>query len=582
MLTKWKSDFSTLLNPVAEQGNIHVDTTFLEGDNSGNIDNNIFHVFNRDIVLDEVLIALKEAKNGKAPGYDELPVEVLKNEASAKMLLRLFNICFKNGVIPEAWKKGIINPIPKSSTTDPRDPLGYRGITLAPSSYKLYCSVLNKRLCEWEEENNILHDMQNGFRKHRSTVDHISSLTSIIQTRKLQKRSTFTAFIDFKKAYDTIDRNLLFTKLHDIGIYGKMYQALLSIYKNVQCCVRVNNVCTEWFNVKFGLKQGCLLSPLLFNLYINDLANLLNSLSLGVDIDGENVCALLYADDLVLIASSEGDLQNLLHVLHTWTIENKMTVNLSKSKVVHFRPKCINKSRYVFKCGDDVMEIAENYVYLGLFLNEFLDYSFTASYIAKAAGRALGLLIAKVKAAGGLPFSVFTKLYDNTVFPVISYAASVWSVKTFSCIETIQNRACRFFLGVNRYAPNTAVAGDMGWTPSYIKLYASVLRHFYRVRNMGDERLNRRIFSWADRYKTRYKNWNFCIYNKLEKIGVERQLDTLSVREMISIVHDYDMQEFLTEWNEDLMRVNARRGNGGNKLRTYRKFKQVFETENLY
>ena len=279
-----------------------------------------------------------------------------------------------------------------------------------------------------------------------------------------------------------------------------MYQALLSIYQNVQCCVRVNNVCTEWFNVKFGLKQGCLLSPLLFNLYINDLANLLNSLSLGVDMDGENVCALLYADDLVLIASSEGDLQNLLHVLHTWTIENKMTVNLSKSKVVHFRPKCINKSNYVFKCGDDTMEIAENYVYLGLFLNEFLDYSFTASYISKAAGRALGLLIAKVKAAGGLPFSVFTKLYDNTVFPVISYAASVWSVKTISCIKTIQNRACRFFLDVNRYAPNTAVAGDMGWTPSYTKLYASVLRHFCRVRNMGDERLNRRIFCWADRY----------------------------------------------------------------------------------
>ena len=146
-----------------------------------------------------------------------------------------------------------------------------------------------------------------------------------------------------------------------------MYQALLSIYKNVQCCVRVNNVCTEWFNVKSGLKKGCLLSPLLFNLYINDLANLLNSLSLGVDIDGENVCALLYADALVLIASSEGDLQNLLHVLHTWTIENKMTVNLSKSRVVHFRPKCISKSRYVFKCGDDIMEIAENYVYLGLF-----------------------------------------------------------------------------------------------------------------------------------------------------------------------------------------------------------------------
>ena len=102
---------------------------------------------------------------------------------------------------------------------------------------------------------------KNGFRKKRSTVDQISSLTSIIENRKCKKLSTFTAFIDFKKAYDTIDRGILFNKLYDLGIRGRMYTALLSIYKDVKCCVRVQNLTTDWFNVKFGLKQGCLLSP---------------------------------------------------------------------------------------------------------------------------------------------------------------------------------------------------------------------------------------------------------------------------------------------------------------------------------
>ena len=97
--------------------------------------------------------------------------------------------------------------------TDRRDPLNYRGITLASSVYKLYCIVLNNRLSNWENEQSVIADNQNGFRKQRSTIDHISSLTSLIATRKLHNKGTFAAFIDFKKAYDSLDRGILFTKL---------------------------------------------------------------------------------------------------------------------------------------------------------------------------------------------------------------------------------------------------------------------------------------------------------------------------------------------------------------------------------
>jgi hypothetical protein len=113
--------------------------------------------------------AIVDAKKNKAGGFDNIPMEVLKNDNAISCLHMLFNTCFNTGNIPSDWGKGIINPIPKANTTDPRDPLNYRGITLAPSMYKLYCAVLNKRLSKWVEENNILAEEQNGFRKNRST-----------------------------------------------------------------------------------------------------------------------------------------------------------------------------------------------------------------------------------------------------------------------------------------------------------------------------------------------------------------------------------------------------------------------------
>ena len=168
---------------------------------------------------------------------------------------------------------GYHHPVPKSSTADTRDPLSYRGIHITSALYKLYCNILNERLIKWESELEILSDTQNGFRKGRSTVDHIVTLTSIIETRKLKRQPTFTAFINFKKAYDAFDRTLLFTKLNHLGITGHMYRlynTLSSLYDGVQCCVRVNGLKTNWFTVNCGLKQGCNLSTLLFNLFIND------------------------------------------------------------------------------------------------------------------------------------------------------------------------------------------------------------------------------------------------------------------------------------------------------------------------
>ncbi len=134
--------------------------------------------FDDPLSLSEVRSAIFMANCGKAPGIDCIPMEALRNETIIICLCKLFNKCYSKGIVPTSWSKAIVNPIPKSSTSDSRNPLQYRGISLAASMYKVYCSVLNERLTSWAEVNNIVHDEQNGFRKGRSTIDHIHSLTS--------------------------------------------------------------------------------------------------------------------------------------------------------------------------------------------------------------------------------------------------------------------------------------------------------------------------------------------------------------------------------------------------------------------
>ncbi len=144
VLDTWQSKFHEVYNPA--------DANCWQVDSHYNICNNIFSYpcnVNDPISIDEVLRSLNMAKHGKAAGIDDIKSEVLQNPTSLTILHRLFNVCFDTGIVPKIWSKGIINPLPKSSTTDPRDPLQYRGITLAPAAYKLYCRVLNERLTTW-------------------------------------------------------------------------------------------------------------------------------------------------------------------------------------------------------------------------------------------------------------------------------------------------------------------------------------------------------------------------------------------------------------------------------------------------
>ena len=201
--------------------------------------------------------------------------------------------------------------------------------------------------------------------------------------------------------------------------------------------LRLNGFETEWFPVDCGLKQGCSLSPILFNFFINDLVTKISAMELGTDIDGEKVAILLYADDVVLMCEDE-DLQMILETLHTWCTENQLAVNHEKSKVIHFRPQSVQSTHHIFTVGEKVIGIETQYTYLDLLLTEHMDYNIMAKHVAKSANRTLSLVISRYNALGGLPYNSFTK------HSTISYGAAILGDRS-SYISAVQNRAESIF-----------------------------------------------------------------------------------------------------------------------------------------
>ena len=138
-----------------------------------------------------------------------------------------------------------------------------------------------------------------------------------------------------------------------------------------------------------------------------------------------------------------------------------------------------------------MISYASIYKYLGLVLDAYLDYSVTAKFVAQSASRGLGLVIDKCKTVGGVPYNVFTKLYDSIVWPMISYGAAIWGHKEFTCISAVQSRTMRFFLGIGKYTRNAAVLGEMGWIPPSIRQWTSIAAFWSRMSCINSHRLNK-------------------------------------------------------------------------------------------
>ena len=481
---------------------------------------------------------------------------------------KLFTTYFEIGMIPSTWLKAVVSPIPKGAKKDPYTPLNYRGISLLSCVYKVYSGILNTRVVNYCEMLDIFVEEQNGFRRGRSCQDHKFSLTSIIQDKLDKKEEVFTAFIDLEKAFDWVDRELLFFRLLQYNIDGKMYNAIKSFYTQCESCIRLNSLCSEWFPVNSGVRQGDNISSTLFSLYINELAKEINAMNVGVKFGHVNLSILLYADDMVLVANNEKDLQSMLDKMHEWCSKWRLKVNQDKSNIVHFRSSRKPLTNFQFKYGVHHLNTVSEYKYLGVLLDQHLKFSSCSKTLADSGGRALSAVISKFKQFKDIGFTSFTKMFNSCVVPVLDYGSEIWAKAKVNHSDSIQNKAYRYFLGVHKFTPIPAMQAEMGWLPCKQRKQLNILRFWNRLIKMSNDRITKQIFNIQFRQETP-NSWCASVKDILLSIDKE---DIYLNKEVCDL---YSVEELLyksaeKEWKEAVDKKP--------KLRTFKTFKKDFRT----
>ena len=229
---------------------------------------NLLNELDTEITIEEIIKTAKKIKSKRAAHSDKINNEMIKYSVDilANGFIKVFNTIMKSGKFPTLWCDGLISPIFKSGNK--LDPSNYRGICVSSSLGKFFCSVINERLINFSKTKELLHPSQIGFLPNNRTADHILTLKTVHDKYVNQNNGKiYACFIDLKKAFDSVWHEGLYLKLLENGIGGCFYDLIKDLYSNNRCAVKVSGHRTPFFSYNRGVRQGCVLSPLLFNLY---------------------------------------------------------------------------------------------------------------------------------------------------------------------------------------------------------------------------------------------------------------------------------------------------------------------------
>lgn len=325
-----------------------------------------------------------------------------------------------------------ITPVPKSGQQQaPHDKNMYRGVCVSEVVSKVWDRVMFKRLEGVVEGHSLRAPTQCGFRAGHGTVDALFTMQHLLDKYRAGRRPLYVVFVDFKKAFDLVRRDLLLERCRELGVHGAFLQSLTALYDKMQLRVCVAGTTGEAFPTFMGTKQGSELSPLLFGLFIELLHELIQLKVPGAGplLSTMRVPDVLYADDCALVAQSPAVCQQLLDVLDVFCQLFDMRVNLAPHKTcaVVFRPANMEvpaTCRFTFQ-GQEV-PMQDTYTYLGVLLHAHQGLACAPAMLAGAGRRALQAMLGQLRRARLSQFDIRCRMFDILVEPVMSYGCHVW------------------------------------------------------------------------------------------------------------------------------------------------------------
>ena len=490
------------------------------------------------ITREEIRQALAKMKGGKAPGMDGVDAEFMKvgGDVMIEWLERLFNVCWREGRVPQEWREACIVPIYKGKG-EKNECANYRGISLLSIPGKLYGRVIIERVIECTEEQ--LSEEQGGFRRGRGCVDQVFALRSIVEKYLEKKREVYVAFMDLEKAYDRVDREAMWRVLQMYGVNGRLIEAIKGFYLESKCCVRVDGKESDMFDVKVGLRQGCVMSPWLFNLYMDGVVREVNArvCERGVELVnvGEvnqrmEVEQLLFADDAALVADSKEKLVRLIREFERVCNRRKLKINVGKSKVMRCSALGGNEPLNISLNGELLEEVNE-FKYLGSMVASGGGMDAEVRERLSAGGKVMGGLASMWKCRG---MSIEAKMcmWESIVVPTVLYGSESWvlSAEERHRVNVFDMRCLRRVLGVSvmdrvRNVDIRRVCGNkMSLTD---RADRNMLKWFGHIERMEGNRLTKKIYTSkveGNRGRGRPKRrWRDAVRDVLFQRGLDMQ-----------------------------------------------------------
>jgi hypothetical protein len=548
----------------------------------------------------EIMKALKGLKNGKCASIDNIANELLKYGSTHLLpcLTKLFNAILTRSTYPKQWSEGYISTIYKGGPAT--EPSNYRGLTITSSIGKLFNMVLNIRLNNFLGKYNIIKQEQIGFCKNTRTSDHMFVLKTLIHKYINNGKKLFACFVDFRRAFDSVLHSALFYKLQQLQIGGNFYHTIKHMYENSMSCIKSNGKITNLFPSNIGVRQGDVLSPNLFKIFINDLPDLFNDQCDPVYLHNKYLNCLMYADDVVLLSASQTGLQTCLNKLQTYCDTWGLTVNEKKTKVLIFN-KAGRLIKGNFTLGTVSLEQVQTYKYLGIPFSASGTFGHAKSELYLKSLKASFKLI---KSFGDLTPSVKTclHLFNHTVKPILLYGSEIWgqfasSHKLLNPMsddyilnklfpkqkaDRLQLKFYKYLLGVGKQCPDKAVFGELGELPFHTDILIQIAKYWHRCLTLETDSLLRDAYHYnTNLYNPDKFNLNInmqTILNQLNLSHLYHQAKNMTIVRFTSIVKKSLCEREHTSWKESLFNDPHNRG-GGNKLRTYRKFKNILQLE---
>lgn len=389
----------------------------------------------------EIEYLINDLKNEKAPGNDKITNELITTGKSVliKYIKDLFTAILEQEKIPEQWK---INKVILLHKKGQRDKISnYRPITLSPTLYKLFTKALQRRLKKLLDENQT--EEQAGFRPGYSTTDHLHTVNLLLEKSNEYNIPLYMAFIDYSLAFDSINHCYIWQALGQVGVQTTYINLLREVYKNNKAYVSLEND-GRHYNINKGVKQGCPLSPDLFNAVLEGIFKELNWNGRGIKINGNYLTNLRFADDIVLFSNCPTELEIMINELNTASKLRGLKMNPLKTKIM------TSSASVPISLDNTVIEQVSEYIYLGQILSTEDRQSQEVSRRITIAWKKYWSLKSIVK--GNHSTNIKKQVLESCILPTLTYGCQTWALTEANKnkIKTTQNKMQRSLLNIKK------------------------------------------------------------------------------------------------------------------------------------